>query len=33
MKTRIAFGPFLIAGFAGAILFGESILVWWRSLL
>lgn len=33
MKTRIAFGPFLIAGFVNAIVFGEPILAWWRSLL
>ncbi|HLD25032.1 MAG TPA: prepilin peptidase [Patescibacteria group bacterium] len=29
MKSRIAFGPFLIAGAAGAIVWGDTIWRWW----
>lgn len=33
LKERIAFGPFLIAGTVGALLWGDWLIGWWRSLL
>jgi len=33
MKSRIAFGPFLIIGAVCAWIWGENILSWWMSLL
>ncbi len=33
LKSKIAFGPFLIGGLAIAVLFGQKILVLWRMIL
>lgn len=33
MKSRIAFGPFLILGALVSLWFGEQILGWWHTLL
>jgi len=32
LKSHIAFGPFLIIGLVIALLFGDAIIIWWRSL-
>ncbi len=33
MRTRIAFGPFLVAGMVVSYFFGASIWAWWLNLL
>ena len=33
LKSRIAFGPFLIIGAVSASLWGENMLRWWRTLI
>ncbi len=33
LKSRMPFGPFMIAGALIALLWGEEILVWWRTIV
>ena len=33
LKSKIAFGPFLIAGTLIALLWSDIILLWWKELL
>lgn len=32
-KSKIAFGPFLVAGAVGALVWGQSIVQWWKGII